>query len=152
MVYAKMIHIKSRKYGLLGQEIEKHLKRKRWSQRALAREAGIASSTISNIMRDEHRPTPETIDAIANVLGLDPVHLMRLAGMPVPVSKKRNPSIEYIAQRLDDLPTDMQKKVVEILGAQLEAFIEMWEREKLLTAQLAQLEKEKAALAPHPPG
>ena len=109
------------KYGPLGNEIEKHLKRLGWSQRRLARESGIGSSTISKLMRDEHRGTPETIDAIAKALGVDSLHLMNLAGMPVP-TENGDPRIDYIAQQLGQLPMPIRELAIDAVRGQIKAF------------------------------
>lgn len=46
----------------------------------LGRRAGIAPSTVGRIRRGESRATPDTLRAMAPVLGVDYVDLMTLAG------------------------------------------------------------------------
>lgn len=118
----------------LGKELQKHLKRLGWSQRTLASYANITHGTISKLIRGQTKPTPETLNAIGRALGVDPTHLMRLAGIPLPTSKtKRHPSVEYIAQRLDELPPDIQERAVEALGTQLDLICDMYlENQRLL--------------------
>lgn len=113
----------------LAKEIQKHLERLSWSQRTLAHDAGVGHATISRLIRGTHNPSPETLDAIAKALGVDTLHLMRLAGLPLPPSKvERDPSVEYIAQRLDALPAEMRERAVDVVGGIVDAFWEMAEQ------------------------
>ena len=118
-----------KKYGLLGQEIYKHLKRLRLSQRELAAKAMISQGNISKLMRDEHRPNADTLVAIAQVLNVDPLHLMRIAGLPLP-KPTRNPSVEYVAQRLDELPDAVQGVVISGINAQLDVVAKVYQQAK----------------------
>lgn len=120
-----------RKYGLLGTEIQKHMKRVGWKQKDLANQANIGQSTISRIMRDEHRATPDTLDAIGKALEVDPTHLMRLAGIPLPKEKaKRNPEIEQLAQKLDELQPSLQSLVLTAIKSQLDAILFVHKNQK----------------------
>ena len=122
------------KYSRLGLEIKEILSRYGWSQQTLADYAGIGSSGISKIIRGKTNPSAETIYAIAKALSVDPTHLMRLSGIPLPQNKvSRDPSVEYIAQRLDELPKNMRKRAIEVVGTQIDLFYEMWESQKQLT-------------------
>ena len=126
-----MVVMGNTRYGPLGQEIHKHLKRLKWKQRDLANQAGVSQGNISKIMRGEHRASPDTLDAIGRALGVDSTHLMRLAGIPLPKERaKRHPKVEYIAQRLQDLPPNIQEDVYDALGAQLDVIYKMWESQK----------------------
>ena len=117
-----MVNMGNTRYGLLGQEIYRHMKRMKWKQRDLADKAEIAQSTISKIMRDEHRASPDTLDAIGRALGVDSTYLMRLAGIPLPKERtKRHPKVEYIAQQLDKLDPRVQESLITAIGAQIEA-------------------------------
>lgn len=112
------------KYGALGQEIYKHLKRLGWTQKELAHRAKMSQGNISKLMRGEHRATPDTLNDIGKVLGVDPTHLMRLAGIPLPKEKiKRNPEIEQLAQRLDELQPDFQPLALSAIRNQLDAML-----------------------------
>jgi transcriptional regulator with XRE-family HTH domain len=110
-----------KRYGPLGIEIQKHLKSLSWSQRELARKSGITAGTISKIMRGEHRATPDTITAIAKVLGLDPLFLMNVAGIPIPLGIS-DPAIDYIVQQLSKLPKLKRVVATQALRSQVDAF------------------------------
>ncbi|MGB0385525.1 MAG: helix-turn-helix domain-containing protein [Ardenticatenaceae bacterium] len=104
-----------------GRELQKYLERRGWSRRRLAEEAGVDVSTVSRMMRGIQQPTHKTVQLIADALEVDPFHLKRIAGLRVQQPRKaRNPSVEYLAQRLDDLPPEIQEQAIEALGAQLD--------------------------------
>ncbi len=106
----------------LGRKINERLKELRWSQRELSRRTDISHSNISKIMRGVHRPTPETLTALGEELGLNPFHLMRLAGIPLPEDKnKRDPTIEHIAQRLERLSPKIKPLIISSIDSQISA-------------------------------
>ena len=115
------------KYSPLGQELYKHLKRLRWTQRELARQAGISHGNVSKIIRGEHRPSPDTLNIIGQVINVDPVHLMRLAGIPLP-SNKRPPKVEHVAERLTKLPDSVQSAAIDAINAQLDAMATFYDQ------------------------
>ena len=61
--------------------LNERLNEKGWSQRQLARRAGISSATISEVMSDKRRPTWEFCHAIASALGVPPGVVFREAGL-----------------------------------------------------------------------
>ncbi|MGB0385522.1 MAG: helix-turn-helix domain-containing protein [Ardenticatenaceae bacterium] len=108
----------------LGQEINELLGSR--SQLWLAEQAGIRQASVSRIIHGKQRPTPSTLEAIAQVLGVDPLHLMRLAGVPLPpATNDRDPSVEYIAQRLDKFPEATRKKAIHAVSSVLDAIYDM---------------------------
>ncbi len=114
--------MKKSSYTKLGREINDYLEKMRWSQRELARRTNISSSNISKLMRGKHTPTPETLTIIGNALGIDPMHLMRLADI-LPSSDKngRDPAIEYLAQRLERMPLLARSPTIEFISTQIDA-------------------------------
>jgi transcriptional regulator with XRE-family HTH domain len=50
-----------------------------WSQRDLADRAGLDGSSIARIEAHERRPTPQTVAALAQGLGMEPEEVLRLA-------------------------------------------------------------------------
>lgn len=106
----------------LGQEINKYLKSAGWTQQDLADHSGITRSAISKLMRGKTKPKPETIDALANALGLDPVLLMRLAGIPLPPKDEAlHPAALYIAQQLTKLPSVPQEQTISAIQSMIDA-------------------------------
>jgi transcriptional regulator with XRE-family HTH domain len=103
----------------LGAAIERHLGER--SQTWLAKQAKTTQPTISRIIRGVHIPAPDTIEAIAKALEIDAFYLLRLAGLPVATTKARDPTVEYLADRLDALPPPVRDEAVDALGALLDA-------------------------------
>lgn len=101
----------------LGQVIKQSLGGR--SQVWLSQQSGVDQSTISRIINGRVDPTPETLEALGRVLGIDPAYLMRLAGFPVNEGQY-DPEAAYIAQRLTELPPGTRKQAVDALGAQLD--------------------------------
>ncbi|MGB0385813.1 MAG: helix-turn-helix domain-containing protein [Ardenticatenaceae bacterium] len=99
------------------------------SQTWLASESGVGQSTISRLIRGKAKPNPKTLEALAKALGANPLHFMKLAGLPV-TSDQLDPEIAYIARRLGSLPSHLQESAISALGAQIDAFYDVWEREK----------------------
>lgn len=105
-----------------GLEIQKYLIQRGWSRRRLAEEARVNVSTVSRMMRGIQKPTHQTVEQLADALKIDPFHLKRIAGLRTAQSSAtRHPSVEYLAQRLDELPPNIQEQAVEALSAQLDA-------------------------------
>lgn len=106
----------------LGKEIQQNLTRLNWSQRELASRSNVARSAISRLMRGKAKPTPETIDAIAKTLNLEPLHLMRLAGIPLPPKNENLDSAAlHIAQRITFLPLPLRKHAINATESLLNA-------------------------------
>lgn len=57
------------------------LDRRSWSQRELARRAGIDVSGISTVLSEQRAPTFDFCEAIAKPLDCDPVEVFRIAGL-----------------------------------------------------------------------
>lgn len=120
----------------LGHEIEKALAGR--SQSWLARKSGVGQSTISRLIRGKAKPTPETLEALAIALELEPSRFMKLAGIPLPIISDNNidPAIAYIARRLVDLPSTYREFAIDALGAQLDVIYDLYEQHKQATEAL----------------
>ncbi len=103
----------------LGKEVKKYLGTRRQSW--LAKEAGVTQSTVSRIIRGLHTPEPDTIKVIARALNVDVLHLLRLAGVPVPKDQSRYaPNVDNLANRINQLPFSLRKRVVDGFDLQLD--------------------------------
>lgn len=99
------------------------------SQSWLSRQSGVDQSTISRLIRGKNIPTPETLEAIGRVLGLEPVYLMKLAGIPLPrYGEQLDPSAAYIARRLTELPKDIRDDAIDALSTQLDVIYRLAKR------------------------
>ena len=90
-------------------------------------------------MRGVHRPTPETLTVLGEELGLNPFHLMRLAGIPLPEDKdKRDPTVEHIAQRLERLSPKVKSLIISSIDSQISAIeaVENLSKAKLYDTEL----------------
>lgn len=115
MIADTMVH--ARNLTELGRTIQAELNERRWSIRRLAEETGVDSGTISRTMRGITEPSPKTIQAIGQALGLDYIHLARLSGIPIPaIPGERDSSVEYIAQKLQALPTPFRELTFDATG------------------------------------
>lgn len=103
----------------LAQEIKRLLGNR--SQQWLAEHAGVAQSTISRLLRGLHEPEPKTLERIANVLGVDPRAFLELAGLPVS-RPARDPQVEYLAQRLEDLPPGVRGYAIDLVRDAIDTF------------------------------
>lgn len=105
------MHMATNPHDKLRREIRKLLDGR--SQEWLARRSHVGQSTISRLMHGKHQPEPETLIAIAGALDVDPIYLMRLAGIPLPPpATERHETVEYIARRLDELPASVQEYAI----------------------------------------
>lgn len=74
-----------------------------WSQRELARRAGISNTAVGNVMADYRKPTWDFCAAIAKPLERTPMEVFILAGLlPGPTGEEhlKNKRAEYYAKSL----------------------------------------------------
>jgi transcriptional regulator with XRE-family HTH domain len=115
-------------------EIRRLMKLKHFTVRSLAEEttrlantdsriAAVSPATVGRLMRGQHKPEPATLDAVARALGIDPVRLMRLAGLPLPApALERHPTAEYISQQIDELPPYYREIAIEAVAGVVDSF------------------------------
>lgn len=128
----------------LGNEIIKVLDGR--SQYWLARESGVGQSTISRLVRGKGKPTPETLEALARALGIDPSVFMELAGIPQRlISNDVDPSVAYIARRMSDLPEIYRELAIDAVGAQLDVIYTLAENHAQTIKALEDKLEEKAS-------
>ena len=121
----------SAKLTELGQEIKSLLVHNNWSQRELARRAGIGVANISRVMRGLQEPTHNFVEAIADAFEVDSRYLKLKAGLRVVTAhSQRDPSVEYLAQRLDGLPLSVRKMAVSALSGQLDVIYALHQKQK----------------------
>jgi transcriptional regulator with XRE-family HTH domain len=108
----------------LAAEIQRHLTRLGWSQNRLAEVARVGNGTISRLLRGTHETSPATIEAVARALGVDPTHLLELAGFPVTMGSY-DPEVAYIARKITELPHGVRKTAIDIIGTQLDSIYEL---------------------------
>ncbi len=90
----------------LGHWIEKERIKRGWSQRRLAREAGISQAPISRIInkvpldKNEQLCGEKVAQALARVFGANPIYVLRLARILKPPTRSRNFSTWLIGELL----------------------------------------------------
>ena len=89
------------------------LKRRGWSQRELARRAGLPQSTLSQAISGKRKISPEVCAAIALALGESPAHIMALAGLLPPQSPDDNATIQELTELVRQLSPEMQKDILD---------------------------------------
>lgn len=67
------------------------LDRRGWSASQLADEAGLSRATLSHILNQKRRPSPETCRKLAPLLGKDEDELLELAGHRTSSATRRRP-------------------------------------------------------------
>jgi transcriptional regulator with XRE-family HTH domain len=128
----------------LGREINRLLGDR--TQQWLAEQTGVRQATISRILNGKQAPTFFTLDKIAKALEVDPLHLMRVAGLPLPPdSSDIDPEIEYIAQRLAVLPPTLRQAALAAIRSQVEAWHQVAELRSQLVARIRATDPEGAA-------
>src|SRR5438105_11770322 len=89
----------------LGTELQKVRKMKGLSLSAVAKPAGISATYLQKLERNQvEAPSPTRLSRVAEVLGLDYVDVLRLAGYPVPRSSDASAEPE---RRVDDIDVDL---------------------------------------------
>ena len=120
-----MLMVMNTEMRKLGREIEKALAGR--SQSWLARKSGVGQPTISRLIRGQVKPTPKTLEALANALGLDPLRFMKLAGIPLPLSSEElDPATMHIAQRIAKLPAIPRELAINTIGNMLDAIYQLY--------------------------
>lgn len=90
----------------LGQWIERERKKRGWSQRRLAQEAGISQAPISRIINKVPEEPNEQIcgekvaQALARAFGANPIYVFRLARILKPPARSRNFSTWLVGELL----------------------------------------------------
>ncbi len=60
--------------------VRQRIRQREWSQADLARKLDVPNSTVARWLNGKRRPTPESCDLIADVLGADLDQVLALAG------------------------------------------------------------------------
>ena len=106
----------------LGNLIRESLRRNRLSQNELARRVGIASSSLTRIVRGEQQPNHEIVVKIAEALGEDIGAFTQAAGFTLieATGEEDSSGVAYLVRRLRELPKELRDETVDALGAQVD--------------------------------
>jgi len=92
-----------------------------WSQRELARRAGISAAAVNQILTEQRQPTAEFSIAIARALRVPPEAVLRRAGHlpPVPDNGHQDEGTEFLIQRLKAMlpliPREERDRVIDTI-------------------------------------
>lgn len=88
------------------------LERRKWSQRELARQAGVSQTFISQVLSGDAHPSVPFCHKIAAALGEAPEKVLRLAGI-LPTSTGGDDSIvQEITEIARSLPPEDQQEIL----------------------------------------
>lgn len=95
-----------------GSWLKQEMKKRRLSQRELARLSGVAQGLISEITNQKREPSQKFITAIATALGEPPEKLLRLAGI-IPPALGDNATLQEIMDIARQLPPEAQQELLD---------------------------------------
>lgn len=96
-------------------EIEK----RSWTQNELARRAGISHGTVSNILNGNKGVGENSLNAIAQALGIPPAVVFRRAGL-LPKESPMTEQKERLLFLFDQLPESEQRSFLLMLAAMID--------------------------------
>lgn len=91
-----------------------------WSKQELSDRSGVARSTIDGWQRNPRRPQAKSVNAVADVLGIDRAEALRLAGVTAPAGDGTVPDDILQAVRAE-YPDDeeTQQRVIDAVARTL---------------------------------
>ena len=110
------------------QELEKFLreqcKAQRLSLRGLAVKAGLNPGTIHNIINRKYQPTVDTLNKLADTLGVKREFMWQVAGLLedmdyIPSSIVSDPRLRFHFSRVDKLPVKAKNHIIELIEAEI---------------------------------
>lgn len=124
----------SQQKSTLSEYLSEELRKRNWSGRQLATEAGISQSSVARVLRGDNVPKSQILRKMAKALEISETHLLHLAGHveATPVLEL-DPKAAYIAERLSSLPPKTRQRAVNAIGSVVEAFWEMVEEQATTT-------------------
>lgn len=100
------------------------LKRRVWRQADLARESGLASSVVSNIINGKRRVGKTTLLAISRALRLPPELVFEKAGI-LPPKKIKDPWVDEMAQRISKFKGGRRRMLERFIASLEKDFLEL---------------------------
>jgi transcriptional regulator with XRE-family HTH domain len=92
--------------------LAQELDRRGWSHAEMGRRAGVAQTTISNVISGNRAPGPDLCRAIAAVLSEPEEKVFRLAGLLSPLPISDDTTLTEIQEVVKNLPPEQQKQVL----------------------------------------
>lgn len=92
--------------------VTQQLNSRDWSQRKLAREAGLSHSHVANVIAGNRNPTFEFCYAIAKALGEPPAKVFRIAGLFDSEPSPDDPTLEELSNLIKNLSPAARREVL----------------------------------------
>lgn len=89
-----------------------------WSQRELARRAGINYNSIAMVEAGDQKPTAKICEGIAKAFKLDVVEILKFSGVistAVPVKPKTDPLTDKVTEIVKELPREKKATILEFV-------------------------------------
>ena len=88
-----------------------------WTRAEFARLTGISAPQITRILKREQKPGPESINAIASFLKINPTSLYKLAGVMQPDgSRVEDTEAATLYDKIIGLPPDLRDRVAYLVN------------------------------------
>jgi transcriptional regulator with XRE-family HTH domain len=97
----------------------KELENRSWRSADLARRAGLATGSLSNILSGNRKAGPDSCKAIAQVLGTPPEKLFRLAGLLPPLPAAEDELLHEMIESFKRLAPEKRREVLDYARWQL---------------------------------
>lgn len=97
--------------------INDELKKRGWSQRDLATQMGVSSSTISRML-DEQKPSKPDVEQLLKLSRVLHIGLETITALAFPEQfepTNLSPAARILGERFDKLPDDVQQAVLAII-------------------------------------
>ena len=91
--------------------VQEYLTEKHLSLGEFEQQCGLTKSTLSSIVRGLHRPSPESLAALAKAMGYPENELLRLGGYLSGPGPEGDPEIADYAKYFYELPSDVQRVI-----------------------------------------
>lgn len=91
------------------------MERRGWTQRELARRAGLSHSTINFILNGRYTPKTATLVAIAQALTVPVSEVLQAAGVDWGTQARYDKVTWEIAQRSASLPEELRRYLLEVV-------------------------------------
>jgi len=107
-----------------GQKLKELRRKKGWSVRKLAQEAGVSKSTVSDVELGKRRPTADYLIKIAQALNMEERELLEWYGYVEPLPPTLDQKLERVAREFDTLFLDHLGELSEESKKSLIDFLE----------------------------
>ena len=99
--------------------LSSELDRRKWSQRKLARQAGLSQSFVTQVLAGRHSPSVNFCVKVAQVFDVSPIYLLQLADIlpdtPDLTGSDLGPITNEILELIQDMSPDAKRQVLDFI-------------------------------------